>query len=67
MSREMTRPIGEIFEYRKIKLQVVENNGCEGCYFEDKNCPINYPTKTGWCGDSTRDDRKSVIFKRINK
>lgn len=61
-----TRPIGEIFEYCKLKLQVVENEHCADCYFcGQDNCFCNI-CKTGYCGRSNRDDRKNVIFKRID-
>lgn len=61
-----TRPIGEVFELEVVKLQVVEDIHCKDCFFcGDYNC-FNYINKTGYCGKSLRDDRKSVIFKRIN-
>lgn len=62
MSKYKTRPIGEIFEYHKIKLQVVENKTCEGCYFYCHNICTNISKKTGYCGESVREDRKGVIF-----
>lgn len=65
MSKNDTRPIGEIFEYHRIKFQVVENETCKGCYFHQRNICINISKKTGDCGSSVRNDRKSVIFKRI--
>lgn len=67
MRKNDTRPIGEIFEYHKIILQVVENEDCESCYFYRNNICTNIPKKTGLCGHSVRQDRKSVIFKRIDK
>lgn len=67
MSTYKTRPVGEIFEYCKLKLQVVENETCEGCYFcSDAGC-LNYRSDTGYCGESVRNDDKNVIFKRINE
>lgn len=65
MSNYKTRPIGEIFEWRGVKLQVVENKTCQGCYFcGDNNC-INFRHDTGYCGHLVREDNKLVIFKRI--
>lgn len=65
MSTYKTRPIGEIFEHREVKLQVVEREECEGCYFWGEVDCMNYRNDTGYCGDSVRDDQKNVIFKRI--
>lgn len=68
MSTYETKPIGEIFEYGKLKLQVVENETCEGCFFESEGalCLLLRDT-TGYCGSEVREDRKSVIFKRIDE
>lgn len=65
MSKYITRPIGEIYEYNNVTLQVVERRGCEGCYFYHfANC-MNKRRITGHCGHLLREDRKSVIFKQI--
>lgn len=61
-----TRPIGEIFEYCRLKLQVVENETCEGCFFWSNDGCLNSTNETGYCGQSMRDDKRIVIFKRIN-
>ena len=68
MSNYKTRPVGEIFEYCKLKLQVVEDETCEDCYFwsNDDGC-LNSRKKTGYCGQSMRDDQKIVIFKLIGE
>ena len=67
MSTYVTRPVGEIFEYCKLKLQVIEKLSCEGCYFcGDEHC-LNFVSDTGYCGESARNDNKNVIFKRISK
>ena len=29
----MIRPVGEIFEFNGVKLEVIRCAGCEGCYF----------------------------------
>lgn len=67
MSTYKTRPIGEIFEYRGIKLQVVERRGCEGCYFYHlSDCMIKRRIN-GYCGYLLREDNKNVIFKQIDE
>lgn len=67
MSTYKTRPVGEIFKYWKVKLQIVENETCEGCFFwANKSCH-NFIKETGYCGYGTREDHKNVIFKRIDK
>lgn len=67
MSIIKTRAIGEMFEWREVKLQVVECETCQDCYFcNDIDC-LYYRGNTGYCGASNRTDNKSVIFKRINK
>lgn len=65
MSKCKTRSIGEIFEYHKIKLQVVENYTCKGCHFWRNGICINYSKKTGNCSRYIREDNKSVIFKQV--
>ena len=67
MSTYKTRPIGEIFKYGKIKLQVVENEHCADCYFCGRRYCICFREDTGYCGEYSREDQKNVIFKRIHK
>lgn len=67
MSREITRPIGEVFRYGKMKLQVVENKSCKGCFFDGNECWNIDNDDAGHCYAKYRDDRKNVIFKRITK
>ena len=68
MSTYKTKPIGEIFKYCELKLQVIEGETCEGCIFEsDGALCLNYRGITGYCGSEVREDRKSVIFKRIDE
>lgn len=67
MRRGITRPIGEIFEYCKIKLQVVEHEGCEGCFFKGEEGCLNFTNTTGVCGKLMRNDDKYVIFKHIGE
>lgn len=67
MSKYKTRPIGEIFEYCKLKLQVVENETCEGCFFCYEDGCQNSTKSTGYCGRAMRNDDKYVIFKHIGE
>lgn len=67
MSTYKTRPIGEIFEYCKKKLQVVQNDRCNGCYFYGEDNCMNYRNGTGYCGECIREDQKNVIFKQITE
>lgn len=62
-----TRPIGEIFEWRGVKLQVVEHEDCEGCYFDRYDYCLSYRHVTGYCSEYVREDEKNVIFKQITK
>ena len=65
----MERPIGEIFYFDGVMLEVVENedNHCEDCYFYkwiicrfDGIIDI-----TGNCGPTYRKDKSNVIFKEV--
>lgn len=62
-----TKPIGEIFKYRNVKLLVVENATCEGCFFYNKEGCLNSMKITGYCSYFIRNDNKNVIFKRIDE
>ena len=61
----MARKIGDIFEFKGVKLQVVKGCTCGlrnvGCYFidDDKNC------KSQICFASKRKDKTSVKFIKI--
>lgn len=67
-------PLGSIVDFCGIKLQVVEEYSCEGCYF-NYNCflPFNYncflplDAFIGKCSSLSRFDRKSVIFKQLDE
>ena len=66
----MERKIGEQFEYEGVKLEVVENGSqnCDGCYFcDDMFCRIDEEIvdNTGMCSATKRDDKKEVIFKKL--
>ena len=67
----MERPIGEIFDFEGVKLEVVEKDGryCEGCYFAGLVlCRIReIMGNTGYCGSANREDRKMVIFKKVQE
>lgn len=67
MSKYKTRPVGEIFKHYNKKLQVVENDTCIGCYFNNNESCISYTMNEGYCGDQLRDDNKNVIFKQIDE
>ena len=61
----MARKIGDIFEFKGVKLQVVEDfdneMSCVDCYFldNDEQCVLQK------CFDSQRKDRKLVKFIKI--
>ena len=63
----MERKIGEIFDYEGVKLEVVESGSCKGCYFFKGviNCEGSIDFIEGYCGPFNRQDRKSVIFKKV--
>ena len=73
----MERKIGEIFEYNGEWYQCVEGLYCDNCAFVNDNCEdreritlreklTKQPT-TGFCNSEKRNDRKSVIFKKLEK
>lgn len=58
------REIGEVFSYDGKKLKVVEaEDGCTGCYFEDRLCRNN--RVIGECISYRRNDKKGVVFVEI--
>lgn len=64
----MERKIGEIFEYNGGWYQAVEQTekSCKACYFySDEGCFVS--TGLGWCRHYSRNDNKSVIFKKLEK
>lgn len=65
MSTYKTRPVGEIFKFDEVKLKVVEDFSCEGCYLDTFDCCLNFRKETGYCSKVVRYDNKSVIFKQI--
>jgi hypothetical protein len=64
----MIRPIGEIFEFNGVKLQVVKSDGtCKGCYFgipDDYSCKNDKSVPAGDCCDWISVSG-SVIFKEV--
>lgn len=65
---DMERKIGEIFEYNGGWYQVVEKTekSCKACYFySDEGCFAS--TGLGRCRHYSRNDNKSVIFKKLEK
>ena len=59
----MERTIGEIFEYNGEWYQCVQGDCCEDCAFDG----IGFLDGDFECNESQRDDKKSVIFKRLEK
>ena len=60
----MERKIGEIFEYNGEWYQcVVAIQGCRGCSFRTQD----YCTRLSECVSTERSDKKSVIFKKLEK
>lgn len=62
----MIRPIGEIFEFNGVKLQVVKCSDCEGCYFYENQidcCDESVMDITSDCSFQARTN--SVIFKEV--
>lgn len=66
----MERPIGEIFKYSDIYLQVVEQlhyNPCENCAFF-LQCNMERDNHIlGDCSKETRSDHRHIIFKEIEE
>lgn len=60
--------IGERIPFGRVTLEVVEQDICDGCFFEDFpedcDCHTLQPC-TGCCCAEERDDKKQVIFKRV--
>ena len=65
------RPIGELFEFEGVKLQVKgtgHNSCCDGCYFDDpyhKCWDMSNPAQFGYCYWKGRRDHKNVIFVEV--
>lgn len=66
----MERKIGEIFKYLDEWYQCLEEKTCTcfGCDFSHHNCnDINLRKVKGSCQSNHRSDKKSVIFKKLEK
>lgn len=62
----MERKIGEIFQVKGRRVQVVEQTNvcdCYGCCFNDNHGACFEQDETGECDSANRVDRKEVIFK----
>ena len=62
----MERKIGEIFEYNGEWYQCLEGKYCNGCVFRDAKCD-DVRKILGNCSVRNRFDKKSVIFKKLEK
>lgn len=63
--------MGEFKVGERVILQVVEQKGCDGCFFGDDDTCHN-PTYNDWangfeCQPEDRSDGKSVIFKEVKE
>lgn len=66
----MERKIGEIFKYLDEWYQCIEEKTCTcfGCDFSRHNCDdINLQKAKGSCQSEHRSDKKSVVFKKLEK
>ena len=62
----MIRPIGEIFEFNGVKLQVVKCSDCEGCYFCENQIDCERDDVLDITSDCSFQARtNSVIFKEV--
>lgn len=62
----MERVIGEAFKYNGVTLITIENNSCEGCFFNDGNI-CTRETELIFCSAGYRNDNKNVIFKKMEE
>ena len=64
----MEHKTGEIFDFLDEWYQCVEHEGCEGCAFYhpiSRSCSYKDSIKFGACSSRGREDKKSVIFKKL--
>ena len=62
----MERKVGEVFKYNGVTLITIENNSCEGCFFNNRDiCTIG--NRLLLCSSIFREDNKNVIFRDDNK
>lgn len=63
----MDRPIGDIFEFKGVKLKVEESRTCNNCFLRNSNNCYNYNRTFGNCGGNGREDKKYVSFVKIEE
>lgn len=59
--------VGEVFKFGNVKLRCEEskNGGCLGCAFSSIGfCEDIYPF-VGYCSEENREDKKNVIFVKV--
>ena len=66
----MERPIGDIFDFDGVRLEVVNEKyfSCEMCYFHEEKIPCirqRIINAVGRCNAFNRKDLEFVIFKKI--
>ena len=67
----MERKVGEVFDFKGVKLQVKDTGDscfCYGCYFYGLNCQCDethYTNQTGECFHIRRNDDNNVIFVEV--
>ena len=60
---------GEIFSFERRVLKVVEQDGCDGCYFNSCNGEVCERPRDGvfeYCFKSFRNDKKNVVFMTLD-
>ena len=65
MTREEAK-VGEVFKYNGVTLITIENNSCEGCFFNDGNI-CTREDELIFCSAGYRNDNKNVIFKEMEE
>ena len=67
----MERKVGEVFDFKEIKLQVKDIGNkacCDGCYFDEsehKCFDAHISGRIGVCSRLFRSDGKHVIFVKV--
>jgi hypothetical protein len=62
MYRKIDEEFTVTWKGKQVKLKVVEQDSCIGCFFACKK-PEDVSGKTGTCSSEGRKDKTSVIFK----
>lgn len=69
----MERAVGEVFDFKGVKLQVKDTGDscfCYGCYFREHKFTcyeIGRINQTGQCFRARRTDDKNVIFVEVKQ